>query len=700
MHEKIYLRDEKLEKQFLEKIMIKLNTDFKGGSAAKKSSVKFLHDCFGDLIDDYSFTQWLPKKINYKPIRLLNLLKNCEKLSSPKNILPSSVHENIYKFWLQPETSVLSTDRREGRDKIKISKLSYLSRQLNAIEDNNIEEQIITFKKTGKTKTYVTAQRLVYTKSVRELHKKFIEISGVDCSLSLFFKYKPFYVIAPTEREQQSCLCIRCQNSHLLLKGVNSYRKMKKLSQHTSVTAFLHDYQYLKLSDRNEKYPEFNDDNEIKYYIFGPKTESYFKDGKEVQYKRTARTDKKDKVSAIALELISIKDSYLKHRSHVDNINRVFPIVKEAFQGAYIELDFSENIAIKPKFEVQEAQFSGKQYSLHCSIVEPGINKYVYHLCDDTKHDPIFVDEVLEDIFTKRNIKNETVMIKSDNAPTQYKNKYAFYLLQQIANKFNVTIGRIYGAAGHGKGLIDAMSSFGVKGILRRDIIGNDEWFSNSDEICDYLSMRGDPRMSYTSIEPKQLDQKRSERKGLVINGCMVQHMLLFKPNCNGVVAKEYLCDCIMCLALSFDNCENKEDTNENSTLEDINSGNNDSEWHCDSEETVDKNHIFEFVDAPSFVAVLSSNLNEPVYFIKVEEKGISESELKDRYGHVVFVGEPYFKGKYLQIIRSRNNSTFQFKLLPHPIYIEPDEVYQPFVEIDQNLTITKELYSIIVSQL
>ena len=124
---------------------------------------------------------------------------------------------------------------------------------------------------------------------------------------------------------------------------------------------------------------------------------------------------------------------------------------------------------------MQEAHFSGKQYTLHCSIVEPGMNKYVYHLCDDTKHDPVFVNEVLEDIFTKRNIKNETVIIKSDNAPTQYKNQYAFFLLKQIANKYNVTILRIYGAAGHGKGLIDSKSSFGVKGILRRDIIGNNE---------------------------------------------------------------------------------------------------------------------------------------------------------------------------------------------------------------------------------
>ena len=87
-------------------------------------------------------------------------------------------------------------------------------------------------------------------------------------------------------------------------------------------------------------------------------------------------------------------------------------------------------------------------------------------------------------------------------------------------------------------------------------------------------------------------------------------------------------------------------------------------------------------------------------YFIKVEEKDIAECELRGRFGHVVLVGEPYFKRNYLQMIRSRNILKFQLRLLPNPVYLEPDEVYQPFVETDENLTITKELYMTIASQL
>ena len=63
---------------------------------------------------------------------------------------------------------------------------------------------------------------------------------------------------------------------------------------------------------------------------------------------------------------------------------------------------------------------------------------------------------------------------------------------------------RIYGAAGHGKGMVDAMSSYGVKSILHWNIIGTllpiithrniithyYTLFQSSSEICVYLQFR------------------------------------------------------------------------------------------------------------------------------------------------------------------------------------------------------------------
>ena len=130
-------------------------------------------------------------------------------------------------------------------------------------------------------------------------------------------------------------------------------------------------------------------------------------------------------------------------------------------------------------------------------------------MSDDTNHDPVFVNEVLEDIFKRWNIKDETIIIKSDNVPTQYKNKFAFQSMMNLSNKYNVRIIRIYGAAGHGKGLIDAMSIFGVKAILRRDIVSHDCLFESSNDICEYLLSRWENSMSYANLDPKSIDEKR-----------------------------------------------------------------------------------------------------------------------------------------------------------------------------------------------
>ena len=80
------------------------------------------------------------------------------------------------------------------------------------------------------------------------------------------------------------------------------------------------------------------------------------------EYSRTTRVDKKDPVCDIFSKLMSIEDNYLRHRSHVDNINSVLPKIKERFTGTYIEMDFSENLALITKCGIQTAHFSGKQY--------------------------------------------------------------------------------------------------------------------------------------------------------------------------------------------------------------------------------------------------------------------------------------------------------------------------------------------------
>ena len=97
--------------------------------------------------------------------------------------------------------------------------------------------------------------------------------------------------------------------------------------------------------------------------------------------------------------------------------------------------------------------------------------------------------------------------------------------MMNLSNKCNVRIIRIYGAAGNGKGLIDAMSSFGVKAILRQDIVSHGCWFQSSNDICVYLSCRCDSSMTYANLDPKSIDEKQENKEGHKIKGCMSQHI-------------------------------------------------------------------------------------------------------------------------------------------------------------------------------
>ena len=168
-------------------------------------------------------------------------------------------------------------------------------------------------------------------------------------------------------------------------------------------------------------------------------------------------------------------------------------------------------------------------------------------------------------------------MIKSNNAPTQCKNKYAFKSFQLLVNKYNLAIVRVYDNAGHGKGLIDAMSSFGVKSILRGDIVALDNWFANNLDICEYLTLTGDTRMSYNHIYVKVLDEVLRVSESMVVDKCISGHIFVYKPNSSSIYVREYLFSGSNYLKLKLENCESLITSNFNETVADLNQCENES---------------------------------------------------------------------------------------------------------------------------
>ena len=71
---------------------------------------------------------------------------------------------------------------------------------------------------------------------------------------------------------------------------------------------------------------------------------------------------------------------------------------------------------------------------------------------------------------------------------------------------------------------------------------------------------------------------------------------------------------------------------------------------------------IFDFLHVRSFVMVFSGNQNEPLYFVKVTEKGAAQEDVTDSYGYFITSGEKFLKGFYLKMSRSEQISRRKFQ--------------------------------------
>ena len=82
-----------------------------------------------------------------------------------------------------------------------------------------------------------------------------------------------------------------------------------------------------------------------------------------------------------------------------------------------------------------------------------------------------------------------------------------------------------------------------------------------------------------------------------------------------------------------------------------------------------------DFAEIPSFVTVFTGVNAEPLYFLKVAEKGISGKTLTDTWGRVILPGVRFFKGHFLKLVHSRNTSFKKFEILHMSVVITPDEI-------------------------
>ena len=100
---------------------------------------------------------------------------------------------------------MISVHRSNGRHYVKISKSNLLLQVLD-LEDPDI---------TAAEK--LQAHRYIATQKYRSLHKVYEEIG-----FGTFVRLKPFYVVPPSEKEMEMCMCSNCLNPHCLYSAIKN----------------------------------------------------------------------------------------------------------------------------------------------------------------------------------------------------------------------------------------------------------------------------------------------------------------------------------------------------------------------------------------------------------------------------------------------------------------------------------------------
>ena len=131
-----------------------------------------------------------------------------------------------------------------------------------------------------------------------------------------------------------------------------------------------------------------------------------------------------------------------------------------------------------------------------------------------------------------------------------------------MAKKLSRNVIAYYGVSGHRKGLVDAMSAFGVKNLIQRAVWVEDFSYKKAVDIYNYLTQHfdQDTQKNYGLIDQDEISVFQSKKKSLKIKGCRSFHMICYHSD-GSIEIKINFCSCENCLIGDFVNCIDEKGT-------------------------------------------------------------------------------------------------------------------------------------------
>lgn len=342
--------------------------------------------------------------------------------------------------------------------------LDLISRQLPGIRDF-----IITQDDKGE-KQKVQKRNMLMT--LKEAHKEFLNMFN-DCSISFskFCKLRPTFVQLFTSEIHHSCGCIYCSNMQLKLDAMEPFLQLKSIDElMIKVNCHRGNFECASgicmscldikniLSNLMSEYHS----NELLKFKEWRKVDGYVQ--------KVAIND-----MTIANVLSKLTDEITGYKIHyyLKKVQQNMYALSKSTQSsdsATIVVDYSENYSTKSQFEVQSSYFGRHQISLFTCAAYIGQDFEENYLIasDDIAHTKEQVNANVKKILIDLKSKFpslKSVIIFSDGAAGQFKNRFNLGNLIYAREDFGLEIEWHFFVTSHGKSSAD-----GIGGIVKRGV--------------------------------------------------------------------------------------------------------------------------------------------------------------------------------------------------------------------------------------
>ncbi|KAK7131742.1 hypothetical protein R3I93_018339 [Phoxinus phoxinus] len=424
----------------------------------------------------------------------------------------------------EKRTTALTYTRKKQKNSISPATEEKIKQFLERDENSRAS----TGKKDTVTKKKTKRQKRFLNEPLEKLHKKFRkEYPDIRISNSEFCKRRPFWIVKPTVKDRDTCLCKTHANLQSMADKLLYHKVIKSSNIEDLIVSLCCSPKYTKQCMYREC--TVCEAKELEISTFDPGTQTFWyewkgkaeerlkkkKDGSEEKF--TVHLTVKEKVMGTFHTLLEDFSMGLKEKlgKHVYNIRHQYAALRGLKENlsedeVVLHIDFAENFLCKYSSEIQAVHFgdSHKQASLHTGVAYT--KNSVISVCSISssfRHDPCAIWAHLSKVLTFLKDQYPTLSVLhvvSDGPTTQYRSKKNFYFFTNIPYQMGwKKLTWNFLEAGHGKGPADGIGA----AVKRRadDIIARGKDIPNARVLFEELQQQKSATELFY-VEPEEIE--------------------------------------------------------------------------------------------------------------------------------------------------------------------------------------------------